>query len=251
MLTPLLSILLSVVVAGVVSFRLLRLARRTHELPELLVGIGLGAYVLAQVASSLSVALHQTMNPGVGVALFGIALMGYTAVQGAIAFFTVETFGRTLWRWGLFALVMCIGVATRLAMLVHGATSDTAAADHPFLSTAAAVSLMLVFGWAGIEAIVYHAKAQRAMKLGLAGPLVVNRLLVWGLGGMATALLILAIAVANAAGQGSTTHGVNLALITAAGLVNAVTWTLTFTPPEAYRAFVGRRGAGRESTLGG
>jgi hypothetical protein len=114
---------------------ILRLARRTRQLPEIYIGVGLFGYVVAQLAS--------------------------------------------------------------LAVAAPGAEGN----------------LALVFVWMGIEALLYHRKARRACEIGLVSADVVNRFLVWGLGAMASGILL-------------------------------------FAPPAAYRRFVESRAPERATSSG-
>jgi hypothetical protein len=223
-------------------------ARRTRQLPELSVGVGLVAFALAQVSAMLWEALGASMSPGASQALRGFTLVSFSIVSVALSLFTVETFGRTAWRWAVAASIVAAGIGLRIAMFAYETSSAGAGAPHQGLRSLAAATFAAGFLWMGIEALHYHGKALRAYRIGLARPEVVTRFLVLGVGGLASGALAAGAAVAGVAGDSFA--GLRWLCITAGGFVNAVTWLLTFMPPQAYRRFVEARAARAEASHG-
>jgi hypothetical protein len=240
----LVSILLATAAGAVVGVRMARLARSTRELPEGLLAVALLGYVAAQLGNLAAAALGAPPEAGGAVALHALVVAGYTAMQGALAVFTVAVFGRRPWRWALAAATATAGALVRLATFL-GPEPPPLAAQDPLLAGTGAASVALGFAWMGTEALRYRAKALRACRIGLVSPAVVNRFAVWGSGALTSGLLVLGVGALEATGRGSLVAGPKAHLITLAALVNAATWTLTFLPPAAYLRFVEARAAAR------
>jgi hypothetical protein len=104
------------------------------------------------------------------------------------------------------------------------------------------VAMGAAFLWCALEALVYRRQLVRRLEFGLADPVVVNRFLVWGAGSAGTVILVAMIAgmMFRDPMMGANLP-LKLAIVTGLGLMNAVTWGLTFAPPEWYLAFVRRR----------
>jgi hypothetical protein len=94
------------------------------------------------------------------------------------------------------------------------------------------------------EALYYYSLMRRRMRLGLADPVVADRMRLWGWAGNAIALLWLGVGVARTiGGPGGINHPVTLLFIAVMGFVASVTNWLVFLAPPAYRRRVERRAA--------
>ena len=232
-------------VSLVVGARLLDLARRTGELPEFAVGLaffsmgGIG-YPLQAVARGAE-AMDILARTGLAAVAIACMLLGTVAIG--------------LFNWRVFRPERTAAGRAVLALAGGGiACFLWQAADPGFLAAAsgrgagvaglealAAVSL----AWAALESTAYLRRLRRREALGLADPLVVDRVRLWSLS-------IVAAQVLNAASIGARACGLDLAtwryggvVIGPLGLVAAVSMALAFLPPERYRRFVARRAAGR------
>jgi hypothetical protein len=101
--------------------------------------------------------------------------------------------------------------------------------------------------WVGIEPLVYHAKLRKRVPLGLAEPLVADRFLLWGLGSLARAAMILLGPLSQlvldrlGADARLSYSSATLVLASLLGLATSVAYWLTFNPTAAYARWVVRR----------
>jgi hypothetical protein len=244
-----LSLALMAAVGVVVGFRLLALGRRTGEQPELLIGVGL---VLAAVLGAPLAALGRA--PGIALTPFGSVVFacGLAATQVGIALlcaFTWIVFRRNAF-WGTLLLVLVVGAlgVEWLGIVTASASGDTLAEVLPRTrpwGVAIVATLALVFGWSGCEALAHHRRLRRQLALGLADPVVADRMLLWAIAGFATVALCSAIAACMLAGLPPLRHPLPLAAISLAGLCASACWTLAFLPPASYLTGVRARYAPR------
>jgi hypothetical protein len=211
-------------VGGAIGVRLLLLARRTRETPELFMGLafligGCIGYVLEVVAQD-----GETLPAAWAHAawMFGRLCVDVGVILTAL--FTRKVFrshehwaGAVVWGiGGLFALSF---VAPSL-----GAPAELAVGIESLTRFAAPI-------WGGYEAFRFHGLMRRRLELGLADPLVTNRFLLWGLAQVA-AFGGLSMRVLDSHGIGV---GVAAIVMPAAGLGSAIAYWITFFPPDAYR----------------
>jgi hypothetical protein len=227
------------VVALVVGLRLLALAARTRQLPELLMGVGvlgIGPVGFGGIVLALGLA-HDA--PGASRFVAGAASC---AVGAGVA-------AKYLFNWRIYRPTSPVAAAASLA----GIAGITGALVAEGLSTGFATEAWRGAGWhlarsslqvgcllwgAG-EALAYWTRMRRRVRLGIADPLLANRFLLWAIG-------------AGAAGLGSAI-GTGVQLVTGRppleqswltmssslhGLVSAVALWLAFVPPAAYRRWV-------------
>jgi hypothetical protein len=236
---------LSFVLASlVVGLRLLWLARRTRELPELAIGLGLvlmgGLGYPLTATARLATAWPDALRSGLFLVSMLFAWIGIVGV----CVFNQRVFraGSRGARW------LVAGIAAGQALCL------VAQAVHPGLRAAAlyneGLGLRLFtaghglpLAWAAYESFRYGAALARRARLGLADPVVVDRLRLWGIS-MAAALSI------NLASSIAGFHGVDIAATPGGALVIAplglaaagCTW-LAFLPPAAYLRRVAARAA--------
>lgn len=232
------------VVALVVGTRLLLLARRTRELPELLMGIGVlgigpvgfGLMVGAEHAAALSPALHQPLL------LFGTL----AAATGALA--------KYVFNWRVYypesatvraAVIVCGLLLFGSALyegIVHGLTLQGRPTPLTLLRSTLQTGCLL---WGALEALRYWAKMRRRLQLGLADAALTNRFLMWALGAFAAGF---GTAVGTgwqvATGQSAMEVGWVFASSSAHGLIAAVAIGLAFIPPAGYLRWIRGRAAG-------
>jgi hypothetical protein len=102
-------------------------------------------------------------------------------------------------------------------------------------------TLALVFAWTAAESLAYHAMLRRRIALGIADPVVANRVLLWAIAAVATVVLCGVIAASMLAGMAPMQHALPLCAIGAAALVASTCWTLAFLPPASYLAALRER----------
>jgi hypothetical protein len=220
----------------VVSLRLLALAGRTGELPELLIGLGL--LLMGGVGYPLSTAARLLSDaPSLQTALFavhaGLSLVG----QGAVAVFTWRVFRRE----DPWARAVALSFMAALAGLLLWQTA--APGWRAYAATQAGpwsylpVCSLFVLAWAGGESLLYHLKLRKRLALGLADVVTTDRLRLW-------AIAMLAAFTTSFVAFGLRSLGVEMtAAVTGVvvgplGLISATAMWLAFLPPERYVTWV-------------
>jgi hypothetical protein len=232
-------------VGVVVGFRLLALGWRTRQQPELLIALGL---LLAAVVGAPLATLGRA--PGIALTPFGSAVFaaGLVAVQMGIAFFCIFTwlvFRRdALWATALMVFLVGLCGVEWLGIVQASASGDTLAEVLPRTrpwGIAIVTTLAAVFAWTGCESLAHYRRLRRQLLLGLADPVVANRLWLCAVAGFATVGLGAAIAGCMLAGLPPLRHPLPLMAIGVAALTASVCWALAFLPPAAYLASIRRR----------
>jgi len=236
------SIVLCALVGTLVGLKLLMLATRSHKFPELAIGVTLVSYAaLSQPAVLAQQALGEEASLGLRFGLFVLGILSLYVSLVALSLFTWQVFGaESRWRQALVAGVavtalICTGLFIRATWL-----RLTANAPMPLYGQLGMTPhYVLTFGWMSVESLRYYARMRRRQALGLADPVVANRFLVWGAGeGVATLVVLVLLVVTVAQGQMLVDDPFVSGCVTLAGLVNALVWWLTFTPPAAYLRWV-------------
>jgi len=179
---------------------------------------------------------------------FAVLAAGHLAISSGLwclAGFTWLTFGaRSPWRR---RLAVGLGGALSGAYLAQWIFDGFTVVPGPATLTALACRTACL-GWISIETAAYHAVLRRRQRLGLADPLVVNRVLLWSLWTGAIAVLMLAgavlrvLSVENVDLETAIYRSIPFMSSTAAlSLVAAMALWLSFLPPRPYRAWIERR----------
>src|SRR5262245_11725926 len=189
-----------VVASLVVGLRLLVLAIRTGELPEFAVGLAL--LVMGGIGYPCAAIARGAAQLGLiaRVALEAVAMGCMVLGTLGIAVFNWKVF-RPLDRWAK-ALVYAFGALLVASYTWQAAAPGFAAAaeNRGFglhgLEVLAGFSLL----WAAIESVGYALKLRKRMAIGLADPLVADRVKLWSFAIVAAQLLNAASLVAVALG---------------------------------------------------
>lgn len=230
-----LEVLAFALASTVVGGRLLWLARRTGEAPELAMGLaflasGAAGFPLLMVAQIV----QQASGPTAATHLLLVlgAASTYTGYVGlAVGCWRIF---RSAARWPL-APIAAGGAALLGALSVVAASPGAGRAATRELAFWSGICVgTLTFAWNAAESFRLHAQLRRRRALGLADAAVVNRVLLWGVG--------------SAAAFAMTVHGLVLRVLAGPvvadghrlvsslfGLVAAVAIWLAFFPPAAYR----------------
>lgn len=233
--------------AGVVSFiavsflvglRLLGLARRRGEMPELAVGLalllggGLG-YLLMFASARLG------EDPGVRGALTSLGALCLNLGAICLWYFTWRVF-RPDRAWA--GILVAVAAAAAMSSYLHEALTTGFAFRQfrGFWYWSGFGARSLCYGWAAFESLNYYVLMRRRMRHGLADPLLANRFLLWALAAAGAFLIFLVIFVnLLGASGGNPTAGVfdndAALLISALGLVASLALWLAFFPPPAWR----------------
>jgi hypothetical protein len=224
-----------------VGLRLLLLWKRTRELPELLIGIGVlgigpvgfGCLMIGQLLGPSWPWLARTL---VGAGMFAA---GAGVVAKCVFNWRVYHPDKPKLEWLAWAAGLTLTGALIHSAWTSGFTDAAAVGVRYTLRQSLQVGCLL---WGSAEALRYWVMMRKRVRLGLADPVVANRFLMWGIG-------------AGAAGWGSfvgfvaqVISGVpslQIPWVTVSsslhGLVAAVALSLAFLPPEAYRRFIAAR----------
>jgi hypothetical protein len=228
----------------VIGLRLLLLARRTRELPEFVIGLALSlmgglGYPLVAVAR-----LATGMPEAVRLCLFLVsALFNIVGTVGVCVFNWRVFHPRESWA-GWLTLAFACALAAAMAFqsvtvgLVSAALRNEGTGYHVFTALHG-----VPLAWAAYESLRYHRLLTKRAKLGLADPVVADRMRLWG-AGMLFAFVI------NVFSSVLAFFGVDIAVSPAGSLVIAplglaaagCVW-LAFLPPATYKLRVSARAA--------
>jgi len=233
-------------VASVVAVRLLRLADRTGEAPERWIGAALllggavgypgtiAASALAPGAPWLAERLGMAANLGLHLAAWANLLVWYLVFHA----------GRVAARRTVVAVsgLLLLSCAERLAAFEAGGAGGAATTTAAYAVTL--VCQALPYALTAASGLGYVALLRRRIPLGLADPVVADRIFLWSL---VAAVVVTQYAITLAQVAVFAPLGVTLPtvpVIAGLGLVLAVLLALAFVPPEPYVRWVEQR-AGR------
>ena len=221
-------------VSAVVGFRLLLVARRTRRLPELAIGLnfvlaGLVGYGLLIAAESLRV----VPPPYDGWAsLAGVTFM-------SLGCFSVCVFTRHVFRpdeggatAALVALALWLTLGVIGSWFLH-IEKHEAGVGAWLGHWAPNLGMLGAYAWSSWEPLRYHVQLRRRVAMGLGDPLIANRMLLWGIGTLASA----AVAAVHFVTQLQGVHALPPSLVGVVStlvLVTACAEWLAFFPPRAY-----------------
>ncbi len=234
-LVAIVSMLFLSVVTLVVGLRLLRVAQRTRQHPELLFGV-------AFVTGSLGTALGQFgqralwTEPG-PLATTANTLCFLLMALGSMALYVaVWRIYRPNLAWA--KAVMLLGIATTLSAVVIRLASGELAAPVPGTIGLLVylLSRLALFLWAAFEALRYYSLLRRRLALGLADPVAAGQILLWGVSASAMVLtMALAVFCMGVLQRHPIDMPLSLAVIVCAVLVAAASMWCAFFPPARLR----------------
>jgi hypothetical protein len=224
-------------VSFVVGIRLLLLARRTGEIPERMIGIGFLAggsigYMLAVASMQL-----QDANPEMARRLFylGMPLISLCAVCLFRFWQRVYHSDSKAAGW----VVVLVGVTLVGCLAMQWATTEVG--DNSAHNLWYRLQLFVQASAYAVnfyENTRFHLTLRRRASLGLAEPIVVNRVLMWAIASAVVSLQyaysIWMVMTAAPGEKGSANPGI----ISFLGLTAAIVIVLAFFPPRAYRRWI-------------
>jgi hypothetical protein len=232
------SILLSTIIGTIVGVKLVLLATRTREHPELTIGVGLVCYAtVAQTSLLISSSLGADATHAQHMTLLALRLLAYYFTLIGLSLFTWQVFGaKSQWRRALTAFIAVSAIFT--IGTLYWASWHLLGTDGQlplYARFGASPQYVILFAWMACESLLYYRLMQKRQVLGLADPVVTNRFGVWGIAAAASSILLVALLTVQL------TRNIMLgadplssALITATGVVNTIGWWLTFMPPRVY-----------------
>jgi len=224
-------------VSGTVGVRLLTLARRTRQLPELAIGLdvvlaGAVGYGLLLAAESL----HLVPEPHDRWASFA----GVTAISVGswfLALFTRRVFRpeSAVAHLALLTLALWLVLGVYGSWVLHIAQIDAGVGGW-LGRWAPNLGLFAAYAWACFEPLRHHAQLRRRARIGIdsGDPIVANRMALWGAGTGAIAAITLLHLIAQLAGRHELPPSL-VGVVSLLALVAAVAQWLAFFPPRAYR----------------
>jgi hypothetical protein len=222
----------------VIGARLCLLARRTRQLPELLIGSGM--LLLAGVGYPISALVRELPDLGESLRTALGALAGLAGAVGLVGTgcFTWLLFRRGV-RWAntLLGALASGAIALWLAESLAGSWSGGGALFWGWLP----FGISVCYGWGFLECARYHRMLRRRAALGLADPVVTDRFRLYA------AATLLAVIV-NVVGQVFWWRGIEMltdplgsVLLALLGTGSSVLMCLAFAPPRAYLERVRQR----------
>jgi len=238
------------VAAFVLAAHLLGRARRRRDLAPFLLGLNLlfamgFGYLLCSIGMAVAM-FSPDPSPRLVAGLLG---PGYaatiTGLSAALVFQWRVFWPGARWPLALMGLFFAAMVGGWTGYLLSGGLAT---------GRYEGVWVWLLYGgmlatnlWVGIEPLVYYAKLRKRVPLGLADPLVADRFLLWGLGSLARAVMVvmgpaavLALELFDADTR-ITFSAATLMTASTMGLAASLAYWLTFNPTPAYERWVERR----------
>ena len=234
---------LSFVLASlVVGLRLLLLARRTGELPEL--AIGLALFLMGGIGYPLTAVarLATPLPDSVRTGFFALSLLCALVGTLSAALFNQRVFrpGHRVAVWAVVTLGGAESVFFLLQTLSPGLRAGALYNEGLGLRLFTAMH-GVPLAWAACESFAYAAKLGRRARLGLADPVVADRMRLWGISMLSALAINLASTITGFFGVDLAATAGGALLIAPLGLIaSGCTW-LAFVPPAAYLRRVAAR----------
>lgn len=221
--------------SATVGVRLLLLALRTRQAPELAMGIAflVSGAIGFPLLTGASVVLETGGSAGLAHALMALGTFSTFAGYVGLAIGCWRIY-RPAERWPLAPIGLGVAVVLGASAVVAGSSGAESAGLRDFAFWCGVCVGISTFAWNAVESFALHGQLRRRVALGLADPEVVNRVLMWGVGSAAACAmalhgLLLRVAIGPVVMDGQRIVSSLL------GLVAAVAISLAFFPPAAYR----------------
>jgi hypothetical protein len=217
----------------VVGLRLLRLACRTREWPEGLIGSAFLAGSMFGYPTLVVADRIRTAAPDSALILFFAGWTGLVVAAACLLAFWRRVYHPD-WlaaRWAFLVGSAFLVVSLLGLLLTHSAgaqASDSAWYLPGLVAQGAAYALN---GWASTR---YWQMLRRRLSLGLADPIVVNRIFLWSAAAWTITLQYLYSTIVVVVTGGSSVTGFGVALVSSLGLIAAGTILMAFFPPRSY-----------------
>jgi hypothetical protein len=229
--------LVYVVVGLIIGVRLLRLARRTRGLPELT--LGLGEVLLAGGVPTFFVIVQVVENAPtlVRVSSF-IGHLSYTLGCAVMILFTWRVFRPSEgWARALgLAMIGLLALGGGFGMARAFLAPEAAALRDPQTPAFLLMEWVSVAGffWTAAEAFHHHGRLQRQAVLGLADPVLVNRMLLWALVGVGGVVAAGGPVLVALFGMSAMEHAPTRLVCAFGTLGSSICIQLAFQPPQSY-----------------
>ena len=233
----------------VIGIRLLLLAKRTGQIPELLVGIavlgigplGYGFSILAFLTAGRAAILSAT--------LWGSGFLAVFIGAAALYLFVWYVFRRQQrWVRPVVLFTLALLALSHMSNILHNTLVNRTSGGPGFW--VGMLLGMLALAWSSLESLRYWVLMRRRLRFGLADPVVTNRFFLWGAGSGAAFLgmLLLAVIMIISGIGAMKTPLVNM-IVSVHGLAAAVAMWLVFQPPAAYLRIIESRSRRRTAPI--
>lgn len=228
-----------ILAGGTVGFRLIRLALKSGEAPERLIGWGL--FLIAGIAYPVSIVMRAEAAPDAVRGLAFATAMGALALGStALAEFVRQVFRpETGWSKGLVWAIAAIWAA------LFAVSAFVAVTEPPenYFSTGLRFFvrqglMVVVFTWCSLDAFHYWWKLRLRARFGIGDPEVRNRVALWCVAGAASLCSSGAMTVVGLTGVNPLSDPIASFVIGVSGLVSSGALVLAFMPPKPYLAWV-------------
>jgi len=239
-------------IAAVVGIRLLLLSRKTGQLAERLLGLGvlLTASLGYGVMMVAAVGRSMLSDPSAPSALYTYITtagwifhnLGVMSVVG----FVVHVFRHGVVWARVLAVVMSITLWAGWALHVFQGGMAGQLPQGGFWITFAIIGTYPF--WTAIESFAYYVRMRKRVALGLGDQLVANRFLLWGIASLTTAGSIWFVTIpilveGNLSQVGTPLSAICMLVTGVLGIATVATYWLTFFPPAWYRRQFSPEGA--------
>jgi hypothetical protein len=233
-----LSVCSLILTALFIAIKTLALWRRSRGLPELLLGVMLLSstvlgYPLAIASTRISASEMGAIHVGSQL-LFGLGF-------ACLLLFTLTVFRPgALWAKCLVGLSLSVlGVALVEYVVEVTGENPRAATEMVGLTLLNTAVIAVAYFWTTFESLTYYRQLRLRLRLGLTEVVVANRVLLWGLMGLAAGIAVVINAGALLAGAFMSPPIVTVS--SGLGLVHASCLFLAFHPPAWYKVWLEQR----------
>ena len=224
----------------VVGVRLVRLASRTREVPELVIGVCFLSGGLIGYPASVAAQLMVSGSPALAPWMAGVSSAGL-AVAAACMLVAWWKIYHPASRWGPWiVLVWSAFLAVVCVSQMGRPVEELGLAANPSESyrVIAQGGAYAVVAWSGFR---YHRLLRRRLRLGLADPVVANRIWLWNIAATAVTLQYSYALAAPWLNSLFDAVSVAPAFIGTLGVVIALSITCAFYPPQGYLRWIRSR----------
>jgi hypothetical protein len=238
MLFALVTVLALSCVGGYMGFRIYRNAQQGGGTAELWVGRSL---MLVCGAGYIPVVIAQVIpQPELQFLLIAIGIGSAHVGVACIFIFTRLVFRPDVpWlRWAVRALITMMMIVWPLGLLLvnwplRASPEEAVIAGLPY-AVASNVLVGIGMAWSAVEAIKQWSLSRKRARIGLADPLVANRMLLWGVFTGGSVVTSLVSAVDGLLGFDPGQHAPSIVVVSAIGIASTVALWLAFLPPQAW-----------------
>jgi hypothetical protein len=227
------STLASISASLILGIRLLRLAWRTRELPEFMIGssfivAGVIGYVMMVAGNPQSGALTPEQSRTVMMFGYGLISVGVCFLY----FFIWRTFRpASLWA----AALALSSSAVVMFTTTHTIDAEAAGTLPYYLGT---VSRLGGGAWGAAESLQWWARMRKRQSIGLADPIVTNRFFLWGIANIVTFVIFMSTMAMPRTDAEQTTTSTLLIVISSLTIIAAAVQWFAFFPTRSYIRWV-------------